>query len=92
MTDKNNDYQKNIREKRKNEGKKTLQIPISPENHVKFKDYRQRYALKSQELALEHLLNRIETLELQALEKKKSPTLKQWWIGLFSPSGQGIKY
>jgi len=89
MSDKNNDYQKNIREKRKNENKKTLQIPISPENHVKFKDYRQRYALKSQELALEHLLNHVETLELQALERKKPPTFKEWWSGIFSPTGLG---
>jgi hypothetical protein len=89
MSDKNTEYQKKIREKRKDENKKTLQIPISPENHVKFKEYRQRYVLKSQELALEHLLNRVETLELQILEKKKPPTLKQWWIGLFSPLGQG---
>jgi hypothetical protein len=89
MSDKNNDYQKNIREKRKNENKKTLQIPISPENHAKFKEYRQRYALKSQEVALEHLLNHVETLELQLLERKKPPTLKQWWSGIFSPLGQG---
>ncbi len=91
MSGKNNDYQKNIREKRKTEGKKTLQIPVSPENHQKFKEYRQRYALKSQELALEHLLNRVETLELQAFEKKRPLTLKERIIEVFSPSGQGNK-
>jgi hypothetical protein len=88
MNEKNNDYQKNIREKRKNEGKKTLQIPASAENHEKFKEYRERYALKSQEIALEHMLNRIEMLELRDLEKKKPPTLRSWFIEIFARQGK----
>lgn len=84
MTNKNAEYQKKIREKRKNEGKKSLQIPANLETVAKLDDFKRVNGLKSNEKALVKLLRDNESY-LELLTKGKTPpTLKEWLIGLFS--------
>jgi hypothetical protein len=84
MTNKNAEYQKKLREKRKDEGKKSLQIPADAETVAELDDFKKNYGLKNNEKALVRLLeNHKSYLDLK-FQKEKPPTLKEWWIGLFS--------
>jgi|TARA_Y100000780_G_C13666529_1_gene410705 hypothetical protein len=91
MSDKNTEYQKKIREKRKSEGKKTLQIPANQQTIAELNSFKQKFGLKSQEQALVTLLNEHERYEKLKAERQEPPTFKQWWSSIFSRVAAGNK-
>jgi 16S rRNA G527 N7-methylase RsmG len=74
-TEKNAEYQKKIREKRKSEGKKTLQIPATDETSERFERFKEIYFAKNQENGLVKLLDEHEKAKKELFDLKKEMEL-----------------